>query len=159
MRAIFATMASTSFTPMVFLRLPSAASPGGADFVDDVDRLVRQLAVVDVARDQLDRRADRLGGVAHLVVLLVIGLQAAQDLHGILDRRLVDVDLLEAVDERAVLLEVAAIFVGGRADAADGAALQRRFPAEFDASMAPPVAPARSMGISSMKRMAPSCRS
>ena len=41
--------------------------------------------------------------------------------------RLVDVDLLEAPDERAVLLEVLAVFlVGGRADAAERARLQRR---------------------------------
>ena len=61
------------------------------------------------------------------MVLLVVGLEASQDLHRILDRGLVDVDLLEAADQRAVLLEVAAIFlVGGRADAAQRAALQRR---------------------------------
>ena len=41
--------------------------------------------------------------------------------------RLVDVDLLEAAHQRAVLLEVLAVFlVGGRADAAQRARLQRR---------------------------------
>src|SRR5205823_4686850 len=39
-----------------------------AGFVDDVDRLVGQLAVADVAMRQLDRRLDRLRGVADLVV-------------------------------------------------------------------------------------------
>ncbi len=60
------------------------------------------------------------------MVPLVIGFQAAQDLDRILDRRLVDVDLLEAADQRAILLEVIAIFlVRGRADAADVAAGER----------------------------------
>ncbi len=76
---------------------------------------------------QLDRRLDRVGGVADLVVALVIGLQAAQDLDRILDRRLVDVDLLESPDQCPVLLKIVAVFlVGGRADAADGAAGKRR---------------------------------
>ena len=76
---------------------------------------------------QLDRGLDRVGGVADLVVPLVIGLEPAQDLDRILDRRLVDVDLLEAPDQRAVLLEIVAVFlVGGRSDAADHAARQRR---------------------------------
>jgi hypothetical protein len=57
----------------------------GADLVDHVDRLVGQLAVVDVARRQLDRRLDRLVGVAHAVVLLVVGLEALEDLDRVLD--------------------------------------------------------------------------
>src|SRR3546814_14136941 len=60
-------------------------------------------------------------------MLLVIGLQALEDLDGIVDRRLVDVDLLEAPDQRTILLEVAAVFlVGGRTHAAQAARLQRR---------------------------------
>ena len=98
-----------------------------AGLVDHVDRLVRQLAVVDVARRQLDRRLDRLVGVAQLVELLEIGLEALEDLDRVLDRRLVDVDLLEAAHQRAVLLEILAVFlVGGRADAAQRARGERR---------------------------------
>ena len=82
--------------------------------VDHVDRLVRQFAVGHVARRQLHRRAHGAVGVADLVVLLVVGLQALQDLHRILDRRLVDVDLLEAAHQGAVLLEVLAILLIGR---------------------------------------------
>ena len=93
-----------------------------AGLVDHVDRLVGQLAVVDVARRQLDRRLDRLVGVFELVIVLEIGLQALQDLDRVRDRRLVDVDLLEAAHQRAVLLEILAVFlVGGRADAAQRA--------------------------------------
>ena len=59
--------------------LPAAAS-AGAGLVDDVDRLVRQLAVGDVFRRQLHRRLHRLGGVVQLVEVLVVGLQALEDL-------------------------------------------------------------------------------
>jgi hypothetical protein len=79
------------------------------------------------------------------VELLEIRLQALQDLDGVLDRRLVDVDLLEAADQRAVLLEkLAELLVGGRADAADQPEESAGF-SRLDASIAPPeVAPRRS---------------
>ena len=48
----------------------------GAGLVDDVDGLVGQLAVVDVAGRQLHRRADRFRGVADLVMLLEIRLES-----------------------------------------------------------------------------------
>ena len=90
----------------------------GARLVDHVDRLIRQLPVVNVARRQLDRGLDCLAGVAKLVELLEIGLEALEDLDGVGDARLLDIDLLEPADERAVLLEILPIFlVGGRADA------------------------------------------
>jgi hypothetical protein len=60
------------------------------------------------------------------VELLVIGLEPLEDLDRVGHRRLVDVDLLEAPDQRPVLLEVLAVLlVGGRADAAQGAAGER----------------------------------
>ena len=98
-----------------------------ARLVDHVDRLVRQLAIVDVARGKLDRRLDRLAGVFELVILLEIGLEALEDIDRVRDRRLVDVDLLESAHQRAVLLEILAVFlVGGRADAAQRAGGERR---------------------------------
>ena len=114
--------------PMVFLRRFSATSICAApDFVDHVDRLVRQLAVVDVARRQLHRRLDRLVGVFQPVVILEIGFQALEDRNRVFHRRLVDVDLLEPAHQRAVLLEMLAVFlVGRRAHAADRAGRQRR---------------------------------
>ena len=128
MRAMVAMVASISLTPMVFLRRFSGHQHlRGAGLVDHVDRLVGQLAVVDVARRQLHRRLDGVVGVAELVELLEIGLQALHDLDRVRDRRLVDVDLLEAADERPVLLEVLAVLlVGGRADAAQRAGGERR---------------------------------
>ena len=85
-----------------------------AGLVDDVDCLIGQFAVPDVAVRQLNRRLDRVGGVADLVVTLVIGLQAPEYLDRILDRRLIDVDLLETADEGPVLLEIVAVFLVGR---------------------------------------------
>ena len=94
--------------------------------VDQVDRLVRQEAVGDVAVRQRRRRDDRAVGDAHAVVLLVLLLQAAQDRDRVLDGRLVDEHRLEAPRQRRVLLDVLAVFVErGRADAVQLAARQR----------------------------------
>ncbi len=86
------------------------AHPRGG-LVDEVDRLVRELAVGDVAVGELGRGAQRLVGDLDLVVLLVAVAQALEDLHGLLDRRLVDADLLEAALQGAVALEVLAVLV------------------------------------------------
>ena len=95
--------------------------------VDQVDRLVRQKAVGDVAVRQRRRGDDRRVGDAHAVMLLVLVLQAAQDRDRVLDRRLADEDRLEAPRERGVLLDVLLVFVErGRADAMQLAARQRR---------------------------------
>ena len=60
-------------------------------------------------------------------MVLEVGLQPLEDLERVLDRRLVDVDLLEPPRQRPVLLEVLAVLlVGGRAHAAQRARLQRR---------------------------------
>ena len=95
--------------------------------VDEVDRLVGQEAVGDVAVRE-DRRRDE-GGVLdlHLVVDLVLVLQAAQDRDRVLDRGLADHDRLEPPLERRVLLDVLAVLVERRrADAAQLAARQGR---------------------------------
>ena len=94
--------------------------------VDQVDGLVRQLAVGDVAvrerRGGDDRRVGDLDAVVHRVALL----QAAQDRDRVLDARLADEHLLEAPLERGVLLDVLAVLVErGRADAVQLAARER----------------------------------
>ncbi len=94
--------------------------------VDQVDRLVGQEAVGDVAVRKLGRRDDGRVGDVDAVVDLVALLQAAQDRDGRLDRRLVDQHLLEAALERGVLLDVLAVLVErGRADAMQLAARER----------------------------------
>src|SRR4051794_22361028 len=82
--------------------------------VDEVDRLVGQLAVGDVPVRELRGRLERLVGDVHLVVLLVAVAQALEDLHGLVGRRLVDADLLEAPLESRVALQVLAVLVERR---------------------------------------------
>ena len=99
----------------------------GGGFVDQVDGLVGQEAVGDVAVRERGRGDD--GGVldAHLVVRLVALAQAAQDGDGVLDVWLADVDDLEAALERGILLYIFAVLVQrGCADGAQAAAGQRR---------------------------------
>src|SRR5213075_2389720 len=94
--------------------------------VDHVDRLVGKMPVVDEARRKLGGRRQRIGGVLHAVMRLEARLEATQDLDGLLDRRLVDVDLLETPRERMVLLEDAAkLVISGRADALEGTGGER----------------------------------
>ena len=75
---------------------------------------------------ELHAGAQRRRGVVHAVVLLVARREALEDLHRVVDRRLVHVDPLEAARERAVALEVAVLLEGGRAHAAQLAGLQQR---------------------------------
>ena len=98
----------------------------GARLVDDVDRLVREEAVVHVAVRELHRLHDRVVGDLHAVVRLVLVAQPHQDLDGVLDAGLVHHDGLEPPLERAVLLDVLAVLVErGGADALQLAARQR----------------------------------
>ena len=102
-------------------------SDGGAGFIDQVDRLVRQEAIADVAIREHRRRHQRgvedLDPVVHLEALL----QSAEDGDRVLDARRVDRDRLETAFERGVLLDVLAILVeGGGADAMELAAREHR---------------------------------
>ena len=95
--------------------------------IDQIDGLVRQLAVGDVTVRERRRRDDRrvrdLDPVVHLVALL----ESAQDRDGVLDRGLVHQDFLEAPLERRILLDVFAILIErGGADAVQLAARKRR---------------------------------
>ena len=97
----------------------------GRGFVDQVDGLVGQEAVGEVAVGEHGRRDQ--GGVldAHAVVDLVALLQPTEDGDGVLDAGLADVHLLEAPLQRRVLLDVLAVLVErGRADHAQLAAGQ-----------------------------------
>ena len=101
-----------------------AQAAGG--LVHEVDGLVGQEAVGDVAVRQLGRRHDGGVGDAHAVVDLVLLLQTAQDGDGVLHRGLGDQHGLEAALERGVLLDVLAVLVQrGGADGMQLAAGQR----------------------------------
>ena len=118
----------------LLLELPVAGRRGHradaqarAGLVDEVDRLVGQVPVLDVAVGEHGGRAQRLVGDLAAVMGLVAVAQAAQDLHGVVDRRLLDAHLLEAPLERGVALEVLAVLVERRrADRLHLAARERR---------------------------------
>ena len=112
----------TSCLALAFRLQPQAR----AGLVDDVDRLVGQLPVVDVPGGELGRGAQRIVGVLDAVMLLEARAQPLQDLDRLRHRRLDDVDLLEAPRQRVVLLEDAAVLVvRRRADAAQLAVGER----------------------------------
>src|SRR5438132_155524 len=95
--------------------------------VDQVDRLVRQVPVLDVAVSELGCGAQRLVGDLHAVMRLVAVAQPAQDLHRVVDGRLFDAYLLEAALERCIALEVLAVLVERRrADRLELPARERR---------------------------------
>ena len=95
--------------------------------VDQVDGLVGQLPVGDVAMRERRGGHDRRVGDLDLVVHLVALLEAAQDRDRVLDGRLIDQHGLEASLECRVLFDVLAIFIECRgADAVQLAARQRR---------------------------------
>src|SRR6478752_6480566 len=107
-----------------FSRRRRSASGG---LVDQVDGLVGQEAVADVAVGEVRRRDDRAVGDLHLVVRLVAVAQALQDVDGVRKARLGDLDRLEAALERGILLEVLAVLVErGRADRLQLAAGEER---------------------------------
>ena len=98
-----------------------AQARGG--FVNQVNRLVRQETVGDVAMRERRRRDQRRVLDAHAVVDFVALLEPAQDGDGRLDARLGDKHRLEAPLQRGVFLDVLAILVeGGGADGAQFAA-------------------------------------
>ena len=87
-------------------------NPGPAPrLVDQVDCLVGKETVGEVAVGEVGRGHDRLIGEAHRVVGLVAVLEANQDLDGVADRGLLDLDRLESALEGRVLLEVLAVLL------------------------------------------------
>ena len=89
----------------------------GAGLVDEVDGLIGQEAILDVAVGKVRGGLDSTLRIAHMVVLLVARLERGQDLDRVLDARLLDIDGLEATLEGRVLGEVLAEFLGrGGAD-------------------------------------------
>ena len=96
-------------------------------FVDQVDRLVGQKAVGDVAMRERRRGDDRRVFDAHAVMHFVFFFQAAKNRDRVFDIRLADEDDLEAAFERRIFLDVLAIFVQrGCADGAQFSAGERR---------------------------------
>ena len=86
-----------------------AQARGG--LVDQVDRLVRQLAPRDVTVRQGRRGNEGTVGDGHLVVGLVLRRNTTQDRNRVLDRGLADEHLLEAALKRRILFDVLAVLV------------------------------------------------
>ena len=84
-----------------------------AGLVDEVDGLVRQVPVGQVAVGQVGRGHQGLVGDGHRVVRLVAVAQALQDLDGQRHVGLLHLDGLEAALEGGVLLQVLAVLVDG----------------------------------------------
>ena len=82
--------------------------------VNDINRLVRQMPVVDIAVGQFRRRAQRRQGIFDIVMLLESRFQTAQNLVGFIHARLMDVDLLEAPRQRPILFKHPAKLLIGR---------------------------------------------
>ena len=96
--------------------------------VDQINRLVRQAAITDVAIGQTNRCQHRLIGDGHAVMKFVALLQSAQDLPTEFEGRLEDRHLLETTIQRRILLHRAAVVLGGRGrDAAQISLGQGRF--------------------------------
>ena len=96
--------------------------------VHDIDGLVGEVAVGDVASGEVHAGLQRLLGVVHLVVALVVGGDVAQDLERLLGRRGFDHHLLETAFQRRVAFDVLAVLVERRrADGLQFAACQGRF--------------------------------
>ena len=95
----------------------------GTGLVNEVDGLIGQEAILDVAVGKVRGGLDSTLRIAHMVVLLVARLERGQDLDRVLDARLLDIDGLEATLEGRVLGEVLAEFLGrGGADNLEGTA-------------------------------------
>ncbi len=92
----------------------------GTCLVHQVDGLVREEAVAEVAVGEGGRRVERLVGEAHLVVDLVGVAEPLEDLDGLLDGGFGHHDGLETAFQGGVLLDVLAVLVdGGGADHAE----------------------------------------
>ena len=99
----------------------------GARLVEHVDGLVRQVAVDEVLGGQFHGGPQGFLAELHPVMLLVAALEALEDQHRLLVRRLEDLDLLEAPGERLVAVERGLELVeGSRSDAAQIAVGERR---------------------------------
>ena len=112
--------------------------------VDEVDRLVGQEAVGDVAVGEDGRGDERRVADLDAVVRLVALLQPTQDRDRVRDRGLADEDRLEAALERGVLLDVLAVLVERRrAHRAQFTAREHRLQAGWPHRPRPPPLPRR----------------
>ncbi len=100
-----ATTDSISATLTVFLRLLTGIKRARARFVNDVNRLIRQMTIVNVFHRQFYRRTHRFGGITHIMVCFVLRLQAVDNLDRLFHRRFGNIDLLETAGQRTIFFK------------------------------------------------------
>ncbi len=87
--------------------------------IDNIDGLVGQMTIVDVFDREFHRRPQGSVGVAQVVVIFELPLQAAENFKGLVGAGFRYVDFLEATTEGTILLKMLAEFlIGSRSDAA-----------------------------------------
>ena len=84
----------------------------GTGLVNEVDGLIGQEAILDIAVGEVRGGLDGTLRVTHVVVLLVARLERGQDLDRVLDARLLNIDGLEATLKGRILGEVLAELLG-----------------------------------------------
>ena len=85
----------------------------GAGFVQQVDGLVRQKTVGDVPLAQGDHRRKHLGGHLHMMVLLVVALDAVHHRKGVGYAGLLHPHGLEAAFQRLIFFNILAVLGKG----------------------------------------------
>src|SRR5664279_79174 len=96
--------------------------------IDHVDRLVRQILVVDMLCRKFCSGLDGAVGVGDPVEALVIRTKPFQDRYGFVDGRLLDLYLLESSGKCPVLFKMVFIlFISARAYAAKSSRIEDRF--------------------------------
>src|SRR5271155_364790 len=79
-----------------------------------IDRLVGQEAVVDIAERKIHCGANRSRRVKNIMMLLVVGLKAVEDLNRLVCSGFGYIDSLEATGQRLVAIERPLVFLVSR---------------------------------------------
>jgi hypothetical protein len=104
---------------LLLVRAGRLQAQHGPRLVQDVDGAIREPVVAQVPAGEAGGRLQGGVGVGDLVVVLVAAAQPAEDLDRLLQRGLVEVDLLDAPGQGAVLLDVLELLERGRAHEPD----------------------------------------
>ena len=82
-----------------------------ARLIDQVDSLVRQVTVLDIARGKLGRALDRLISNSHMMMVLILLAKAFEYLDSFSDSRLSYLDRLEAAFQGCVLFNILTVLI------------------------------------------------
>ena len=98
----------------VFRRSECSETHTGRRFIDEVDGLIRQVTVCNVARGELNGALNGFIGNLYFMVRLVAIFQTFKDLHRFFFGRLTDMYRLETTLQRGVFFNVLSVLVDGR---------------------------------------------